>query len=351
MSLEADPEHIAAISFLEQLESDPALAERAVVTDLSGRLALAAQLGLTFVEADLRTVIRNWDYHGAWSRWLAPGRIREAVDDLPLLEEDYLLTQTHIEAFRRDGHVLLNGVLSASELAAFRPVVRRGVANFNPENASLAERDLKAFLLVLNLRVRDAAARRFALARRFGKIAAQLLGVKAVRIYLDEAFYKEPGGGVTQWHQDLIYFPLDTDQVITLWLPLVDTSAEMGTLRFASGSHREGNLGYQPLSDDSETHFHKFIAEHGYRITPSVDMKAGEVSAHHGWVLHGAPPNSGKNSREVMALVYYPDGTRIPEPENIYQQHAMQYGFKKHPGELAESHIHQVVYSDGPLHN
>ena len=161
MSLEADPQHIAAISFLEKLESDAALAERAVVTDLSGRVALAAQLGFTFVEADLRTVIRNWDYHGVWSRWLAPGRMREGVDALPLLEEDYLLTQTHIEAFQRDGHVLLNGVLVASELAAFLPVVRRGVANYNPENVSLAERDFKSFLHFSPSRPRSLAYSRY----------------------------------------------------------------------------------------------------------------------------------------------------------------------------------------------
>lgn len=36
---------------------------------------------------------------------------------------------------------------------------------------------------------------RFVMARRFAKVAAELMGVDGVRIYHDQALFKEPSGG------------------------------------------------------------------------------------------------------------------------------------------------------------
>ena len=51
-----------------------------------------------------------------------------------------------------------------------------------------------------------------------------------MRLSHDKAFFKEPGGGPTPWPQDQGYRPLDTDKTITRWMPLVDVSAESGTI-------------------------------------------------------------------------------------------------------------------------
>src|SRR5207249_11996994 len=55
-------------------------------------------------------------------------------------------------------------------------------------------------------------------------------------LYHDQALFKEAGGGRTPWHQDMYYWPLDTDRTITMWMPLVDVPAEVGSMLFASGS-------------------------------------------------------------------------------------------------------------------
>ena len=44
--------------------------------------------------------------------------------------------------------------------------------------------------------------------------------VKGVRIYHDQALYKEPGGGCTPWHADGYYFPLSSEKILTAWVPL-----------------------------------------------------------------------------------------------------------------------------------
>ena len=130
----------------------------------------------------------------------------------------------------------------------------------NPEILpDLAARYGKAFLKGMNLWLKDEGLRRFVLAGRFAKIAADLLGVEDVRVYHDQALRKEPGGGITPWHQEQHYWPLDADNTIAMWMPLVDVSPEMGTMRFASGSHLDGYLGDMPISDDSEKQFEEYI--------------------------------------------------------------------------------------------
>src|SRR5258706_12979047 len=110
----------------------------------------------------------------------------------------------------------------------------------------------KAVLQDMNLVEVEGALKKFTIAKRFGKIAADLLGVGNVRIYHDQALFKEPGGGPTPWHQDQVYWPLDSHNTGTLWMPLVDISLGMGMLTFASGSHRNGIIFDYSISDESD---------------------------------------------------------------------------------------------------
>lgn len=336
-----------AISFLRRLEEDEALAARAAATDLGGRLQIASEGGYDFSEADLRSTVRLWDYHGDWHKWLSAGRILETTEDLPHLSRPYALTSQQVEEYQKDGHILLRGVAGAQEIAAYRPVIHGAVARYNYLSRSVDGEGsaARSFLQIINLRAKDTAARRFVLARRFGRLAAELLGVDAVRVYLDQALYKEQGGKTTHWHQDSLYFPLETDQVISMWMPLVDITPEMGSLQFASGSHTEGYLGYQPISEEGEQHFQQFIDERGYRLSSNGDMAAGDASFHSGWVLHGAPPNRSDRLREAMVVIFYPHDTRLKEPQNIYQERALQLLFRgPGPGDLAAGPLNPVVY-------
>lgn len=50
--------------------------------------------------------------------------------------------------------------------------------------------------------------------RRFGHVAAQLLGVPRVRLYQDSIFTKRSGDGPTLWHSDLNMAPFDTNDFV-----------------------------------------------------------------------------------------------------------------------------------------
>lgn len=268
---------------------------------------------------------------------------------LPDLDTSYPVTDDQVNSFHRDGHVLLRAVCSQQEIAHYRPVLNAATARFRTENRAMEDRDTygKAFLQIMNLWVRDEEVRRFVLARRFGKIAADLLGVDAVRLYHDQALYKEPHGGHTPWHQDQYYWPLDTKgiQTLTMWMPLVDVSIEMGALTFASGSHSDGFMGHIKISDESEHLFNSYVKERGYPVTNSL-MQAGDATFHTGWTLHSAPGNESDTMREVMTIIYFADGVKALQPDNPNRADDLAGwlpGIK--PGELAASPLNPIVYA------
>ena len=267
---------------------------------------------------------------------------------LPELTSDYPLSTAQAAAYRENGHILLRGVLSREEAAAYRPHITAAVERFNTQNIPLAERDAygQAFLQVMNLWVREEAVRRYTLARRFGRIAAELMGVNGVRIYHDQALYKEAGGGITPWHQDQYYWPLETDHTLTMWMPLIDVTPDMGTLVFASRSHQAGYLGKLPISKESDEVFQRYVQEKGYPLTASPAMAAGDATFHSGWTLHAAPGNSSAITREVMTIIYVADGTRISEPDNKNREADLAGWMPgQTPGELVGSPLNPLVYS------
>jgi ectoine hydroxylase-related dioxygenase (phytanoyl-CoA dioxygenase family) len=56
------------------------------------------------------------------------------------------------------------------------------------------------------------------------------MGVEKVRIYHDQALVKFPKAGKTPWHQDYFYWPIDSPNTITMWMPLHDCPRTMGTM-------------------------------------------------------------------------------------------------------------------------
>lgn len=266
---------------------------------------------------------------------------------LPDLSSDYPLSAQQINDYRENGHVLVRGLASPEEIAAYRTVLLDAVERNNRETRPLEERDTygKAFLQVMNLWVNDERVQWFVLARRFAHVAAELMGVDGIRIYHDQALFKEPGGGPTPWHQDQHYWPLDTDRTVTMWMPLVNVNRESGTMRFASGSHRAGYLGDMPISDKSEEALQAFVAERGYETTTYGAMAAGDATFHSGWTLHGAPGNPTPVMREVMTIIYFADGTRVGAADNANRRNDLDTWLPGlSPGDAAASRINPLVY-------
>jgi ectoine hydroxylase-related dioxygenase (phytanoyl-CoA dioxygenase family) len=264
---------------------------------------------------------------------------------LPRIEDRYDVAPEAVAAYRNNGHVLLRGVARPDEVAAFRPVVASAVTRFNRESRPLSERDTygKAFLQVMNLWWDDHDVRRFVLAARFAGIAADLLGSEGVRIYHDQALVKEPGGGHTPWHQDAIYWPLEGTRCVTMWMPLVDITLEMGIMTFVDGSNT-GALGEEAISDGSEAHFDSLVTRTAATLSVPVPMAAGDATFHGGWTLHKAGANISSTTREVMTVIYFASNLTVQEPINEPQHRDLARWLPGLvPGDLAASELNPLV--------
>lgn len=242
---------------------------------------------------------------------------------IPTLNNYITISDQDKARFRGDGHVLIKNILNDEEMIHYRSVINNAALKFNTEKRKLEDRDTygKAFLQIMNLWEVDDDVRTFSLAKRFGKIAADLLGVENVRIYHDQALYKEPGGGFTPWHQDQYYWPLNTNNTVTMWMPLIDITEDMGMLTFASGSHKSGFVKNIAISDESEAMLEDFIKEKGFEVTRAKSMKAGDATWHYGWTLHSAPGNHSREvMREVMTIIFVADGAKVIAPQNAHQE-------------------------------
>ncbi len=264
----------------------------------------------------------------------------------PDLNEPYPITSDQHEQFQRDGFILIRQLATSAEVAFYRKAIVDAVARLNTEKRALTDRDTygKAFLQTMNLWRNDETVKKFVFARRFAQVAAELMGVPAVRLYHDQALFKEGHGGHTPWHQDHYYWPLDTDNTITMWMPLVQVPVEMGALTFAKGSHCDGYLNSIEISDQSHALFDRFVKEKGFPVV-NYEMEVGDATFHSGWVLHSAPGNASDATREVMTIIYFADGARAIAPDNPHRVNDLATwlpGVK--PGDPAASEINPVLY-------
>ncbi|MBI2434023.1 MAG: phytanoyl-CoA dioxygenase family protein [Candidatus Hydrogenedentes bacterium] len=269
------------------------------------------------------------------------------AESLPDLSTDYALSPAQVAQFQRDGHILLRQLCTSEQVAAFRPLFREAVRERSLHYKPMAERDSygKAFLQIMNLWRDEEPLRRFVFSRRLAKVAAELMEVEGTRLYHDQALYKEPGGGHTPWHQDQHYWPLETSKTITMWMPLVDITEEMGTMYFASGSHTEGYFGDSAIENDADGEWSAFIQKRGWKIVNHGAMRAGDATFHTGWTLHGASGNASDRMREVMTVIYYADGTKVMKPDNKYRQNDLDAWIPGGlPGEPAASPLNPLLY-------
>lgn len=258
-----------------------------------------------------------------------------------LLNQNYEVPAEKKDYFQTNGHVYIPNILSENDLQPYRAAILDWSEDFKAKQKPIEERDTygKAFLQMMNLWEENEKVKEFTMAKRFAGIAAQLLGVESVRLYHDQALFKEPGGGKTPWHQDQYYWPLDTFNTVTMWMPLVDIEEGMGMLTFASKTQNE-KLPLMEISDASEQIIADYAEEKEFEIVAQQTMKAGDATFHRGWTLHAAPGNYSNKMREVMTIIYFADGAKITKPLNKHQEaDRLRWLMGFEPGQLAASEL------------
>ena len=264
------------------------------------------------------------------------------------LEAPLPVTDDQRRRFREQGYLKVPGVFSAATLAWIDGTISRLVETNNPlAGVPMESRDTygKAFIQVFNLWLKSDEARAVSRSRRLAGIATALLGTTGVRMWHDQALFKEPGGGFTPWHADQQYWPMASALCATAWIPLHAVPLERGPLSFAPGSHLKRIGRDLVISDESERLIREGIATEG--ITEVIEpYAAGEVSFHLGWTLHRAGPNTTTEVRRVHTVIYMDEAMRLAQPKSASQEADHRaWTPSTRVGEVMADALNPVLYS------
>lgn len=263
------------------------------------------------------------------------------------LTKPYELTAAQIEFYQKNRFIKLKQVFDADTIAYFNEAIGQRVAIMNKENTPLEQRSTygKAFLQLFNLWKEDEIVKEFVFSKRMAKIASDLMQVNGVRIYHDQALFKEGGGGITPWHADQYYWPLETDKTVTAWIPLQATPLELGPLEFSAGSHQIVEGRDLEIGDESEMLIQQKLKVTNFEhVIEAFDL--GEISFHSGWVFHRAGANTTNEMRKVMTVIYMDKDMVLKNPENknqINDWHTWCPGATI--GEVINTPLNPVLYS------
>jgi non-heme Fe2+,alpha-ketoglutarate-dependent halogenase len=205
------------------------------------------------------------------------------------------LEPDRVEQFRALGFVGSIDVLSDGEVAYYASRLQDLLARSRPDALLLHKPHLRfkwVSDLVHHPRVVDAVA--------------DILGAD-VLAWRSTFFVKAPGDPAhVPWHQDLASNPLRAEGYASAWIALTDSGPANGCMRVVPGSHHRGHLPHAIGSGSGRT------LQLGQAITEPIQeehavevaLRAGQMSLHHGQLIHGSHGNSSPELRVGLAVRY-----------------------------------------------
>lgn len=215
-----------------------------------------------------------------------------------------------VDRFQREGFVVVPDLLSAEELDRWTPIVDEAVRGRQAgDRRTLAEKSSyeQSFQQCINLWEDTPSLRGFTFHPGIAAAAAALLRVGTVRLWHDQALYKEAGGRVTDAHQDQPYWPIAEPTTITAWVPLDGSSRANGAMGYVAGSHAVGLRRFVNIFFGEPEDILADPAIAGVEPT-YVEVPRGSVAFHHGLTAHLAGPNTTDEVRRVHTMIYFADG-------------------------------------------
>jgi hypothetical protein len=171
-----------------------------------------------------------------------------------------------------DGATVVRGVVPMEWIERMRAAIDRELAGASPTAAEYGQ-EAGRFYGDFFLWLRNADFRDFAFLSPLPSLAARAMNTDVVNLFYDQLFVKEPGSVErTPWHQDLPYWPVSGDQVVSIWVPFDAATPDNGVVTYIKGSHRWGKT-YRPQAFD-ERNAGAFAAS-PYDPMPDIDAGPG----------------------------------------------------------------------------
>src|SRR3954462_3992728 len=235
-----------------------------------------------------------------------------------------------VDGFHEQAYVVVSGLLRSDETDRYGSLVTDAVGvRTAADTVPLAEKSRyqQSFLQCMNLWEDFPDIRPLTFHPRLGQAAAELLGVDAVRLWHDQALYKQSGGRATDPHQDHPYWPIKETASVTAWVPFAGSTMASGAMAYLPGSHEVGLRKFVNI----------FFGEpHDILTDPEVagiepvyvEVPKGSVAFHHGLTVHLAGPNTAGTDRPVHTIIYFPDGSTrgYPHPHFAVDRSGIEVG-------------------------
>lgn len=209
------------------------------------------------------------------------------------------LSPSDVDAFHRDGYLVVPGLLSADGVHRMQTWVHDVERWPDEPGAGWLQHDEQISTGVRRTRTENFSPfhdglRAVLTAGVVPAMAGQLLGEPAV-LYKEKINYKHPGGAGFAAHQDALAYPHISVSVSCL-LAVDDSTAENGCLEFVSGMHNE------LLSTDGDGCIRPDLAETlRWRACP---VRAGSLVWFHSHTPHRSGPNTSSAPRRALYLTY-----------------------------------------------
>ena len=211
-----------------------------------------------------------------------------------------------------DGVTCARQLLNQEFIESLREAVEEAIAFLKIVNSESIGADQgfsgDIFVWKLHDAIRDAS-----LFSSLPALAQQILGTQTVRFFYDQFFVKRAGCPVeTPWHQDIPFWPVQGEQIVSFWITLDSVTRESSGLEFVKGSHRWGERfkavpptydGY--LMDTDMLVSPDFGADPGEQELLGWDMEPGDVLIFGPVISHGSQGNaSNAQDRRAISLRY-----------------------------------------------
>ena len=117
-------------------------------------------------------------------------------------------------------------------------------------------------------------------------------------------FAKLPGDPKrVSWHQDASYWPLTPSRVVSAWPAIDDVDVDNSAMQVIGGSHHHAQLTFRDSTATENNVLSQTVdSAADYGDAPvALEMRAGQISLHSDWILHGSEPNGSNRRRCGLA--------------------------------------------------
>jgi len=158
-------------------------------------------------------------------------------------------------------------------------------------------------------------------------MVAQIIG-QDIALW-NSSFFAKPArvGSATPWHQDGEYWPMRPLATCTVWIAVDESTTENGCLRVIPGSHREKRVRKHVTNDAPGLALHQELppSEIDHDEAQDLILKAGQISLHDVFLVHGSEPNRSANSRRGMTLRFMPTTSHYDRDIEIEQNRQFRH--------------------------